>query len=133
MLSVAFLVKHPPLDRFSMLCEYLRIVATEVVVVSTGLTDEERSAIQSWSDRFEHGLKIVDYEWHDDFAAARNAGLVECTQPWTLVLDPYEMPSVGMILHIMKVLSGEVARENAKGWLYWTVNYWGGVKGPEEN
>lgn len=133
MLSVAFLVKNPPMDRFAMLVEYLRVIASEVVVVSTGISDEDRSTILSWSPRYESGVKLIDHEWSDDFSEARNVGLAECTQQWTLVLDPDEIPSVGMISHINMVLSGEVNREKALGWLYWTVNYWGGVKGPEKS
>ena len=132
MLSVAFLVRNPPMDRFAALVEYLRIVATEVVIVDTGSSPEDVAIMRSWSDRFEHGVKVIEAEWENDFAKARNIGLEACTQEWTLVVDPDEIPSVGMVSHIAAVLRNEVARPSAKGWLYWTVNYWGGQKGPEK-
>lgn len=132
-LSVAFLVKNPPMDRFALLIEYMRILATEVVIVDTGSSDDDIRIMESWSSRYEHGVKVIRHEWKDDFSEARNVGLDACTQEWTLVLDPDELPSVGMISHIMQVLTGEVARESAQGWCYWTINYWGGEKGPEEN
>lgn len=117
------------MDRFAMLVEYLRVIASEIVVVSTGISDEDRATILSWSERFASGVKLIDHEWSDDFSQARNVGLAECTQPWTLVLDPDELPSVGMISHMSMVLSGEANREQAQGWLYWTINYWGGTVG----
>jgi glycosyltransferase involved in cell wall biosynthesis len=121
------------MDRFSMLIEYLRVISNEIVIVDTGSEAADIAIMESWSDRFEKGVKVIETAWEDDFSKARNVGLAECTAPWTLVLDPDEIPSVGMISHISMVLKGEVARENAVGWAYWTVNYWGGVKGPEEN
>lgn len=132
MLSVAFLVRNPPMDRFAMLIEYLRILATEVVIVDTGSCSEDLDIMRGWSDRFAKGVKVIQAEWEDDFAKARNIGLAECTGEWTLILDPDEIPSVGMISHIKAVLERQVARESAVGWAYWTVNFWGGVKGPEE-
>lgn len=132
-LSVAFLVKNPPMDRFAMLVEYMRVVATEIVVVNTGMSSEDRNTILSWAERYEGGVTIIDHVWKDDFSEARNVGLEACTGDWTLVLDPDELPSVGMISHIRAVLDYEANRPHALGWLYWTVNYWGGVKGEEKN
>lgn len=132
MLSVAFLVRNPPMDRFALLIDYLRVISNEIIIVDTGSTGQDIAIMESWSNRFELGVKVIETEWKDDFAQARNMGLTECTQPWTLMLDPDELPSVGMISHISSVIKGEIARENALGWCYWTVNYWGGTKGPEE-
>src|SRR3984893_18647481 len=38
----------------------------EIVVVDTGSGDRSRDIAAA------HGARVVDYEWHDDFAAARN-------------------------------------------------------------
>jgi glycosyltransferase involved in cell wall biosynthesis len=38
----------------------------EVVVVDTGSYDRSREIAA------DHGARVFDYEWHDDFAAARN-------------------------------------------------------------
>jgi hypothetical protein len=132
-LSVAFLVKNPPMDRFALLIEYLRFIANEIVIVDTGSVPDDINTMQGWSNRFADGVKVIQAEWEDDFSKARNIGLSECHGDWTLVLDPDEIPSVGMSLHILSILRGENDRHSAVGWLYWTVNYWGGVKGPEEN
>lgn len=119
------------MERFAMLIEYLRSVVTEVVIVDTGSLREDIDIMQTWRSRFDKGVKVVETEWNNDFAAARNIGLEQCTQPWTLVLDPDELPTVGMIAHIKAVLEYDAGRPNAIGWAYWTVNYWGGAKGPE--
>lgn len=132
-LSVAFLVKDPPMDRMALLVEYLRVLATEIVVVNTGMPDQDHDIIESWHSRFDKGVILIDHEWKDDFSEARNVGLEACTGDWTLVVDPDELPTAQMMAHIKYVLETEANRPNAVGWLYWTVNFWGGAKGPEEN
>ena len=41
-------------------------IADEIVIVDTGSTDRTRQIASRYTDR------IVDFEWVDDFAAARN-------------------------------------------------------------
>ncbi len=59
-------------------------VLCELVIVDTGCDEEMRSIIESYAD------KIVTFPWCDDFAAARNAGLMECSGEWFLFLDDDE-------------------------------------------
>ena len=74
--------------------ESLRGVADEVVVVDTGSQDRTRALA------VEHGAKVADFPWVDDFAAARNASLALATQDWILVIDADERlrPEMGQTL-----------------------------------
>jgi tetratricopeptide (TPR) repeat protein len=59
-------------------------LADEVVVVDTGSTDRTVEIAQSF------GAKVGHFTWCDDFAAARNESLRQCTGDWVLILDADE-------------------------------------------
>ena len=56
----------------------------EIVIVDTGSTDDTREIALGYTDR------VHDFEWIDDFAAARNYGLAQASGDWALVLDADE-------------------------------------------
>jgi tetratricopeptide (TPR) repeat protein len=49
--------------------------------VDTGSRDNTRIIAEGY------GARVVDYAWHDDFAAARNAALAAASSDWILILD----------------------------------------------
>ena len=53
----------------------------EIVIVDTGSTDGTISLAESY------GAKVSTFEWVDDFAAARNFALQQCTGDWALWFD----------------------------------------------
>ncbi|HOX24981.1 MAG TPA: glycosyltransferase [Candidatus Krumholzibacteria bacterium] len=53
----------------------------EIVVVDTGSRDNTRIIAEGY------GARVLDYAWHDDFAAARNTALAAAACDWILVLD----------------------------------------------
>jgi glycosyltransferase involved in cell wall biosynthesis len=59
-------------------------VVDEMIIVDTGSTDSTKEICQKY------GVKIYEYEWKDDFAAARNYGLERATGDWILWLDADE-------------------------------------------
>ncbi len=56
----------------------------ELILVDTGCNAEQRALAEKYAD------KIIDFEWCNDFAAARNAGLKEATGEWFMYLDDDE-------------------------------------------
>ena len=56
----------------------------EIIVVDTGSTDTSR-----WIAR-RHGARVFDFEWIDDFAAARNRALDQARGEWILYIDADE-------------------------------------------
>lgn len=56
----------------------------EVVLVDTGCNAEQRALAERYAD------KIIDFEWCDDFSAARNAGMKATEGEWFLYLDDDE-------------------------------------------
>lgn len=62
----------------------VRGVAGEVVVADTGSTDRTAAVAA------EHGAKVFQHAWHDDFAAARNDALDRAIGDWVLWLNSDE-------------------------------------------
>jgi glycosyltransferase involved in cell wall biosynthesis len=57
----------------------------EIVIVDTGSSDQTRAIAAQYADR------VIDFQWIEDFSAARNAALELATSEWVLVLDADEV------------------------------------------
>lgn len=57
----------------------------EIIIVDTGSSDATKEIARSHTD------KIYDFEWEDDFSAARNFSLGKAVGDWILVLDADEV------------------------------------------
>ena len=64
--------------------ESVRNIADEIVVVDTGSQDRTREIALA------HASRVLEFEWCDDFAAARNVCLGHATGDWILWLDAGE-------------------------------------------
>lgn len=78
--SLAMIVRNAE-PQLGQLLDEAAVVCDELIVVDTGSTDETRTVAA------EHGAKVFEFEWIDDFAAARNASFEHCTGRWILWLD----------------------------------------------
>lgn len=58
----------------------------EIIVVDTGSKDATKALASEFPK-----VKIYDYEWCDDFSAARNFANSKATQPWILSIDADEV------------------------------------------
>jgi glycosyltransferase involved in cell wall biosynthesis len=65
----------------------IKMFADEIVVVDTGSTDRTADIARIF------GARVYDYQWHDDFAAARNYSLEKACGGWILVMDADEIIS----------------------------------------
>lgn len=64
--------------------ESVKNLVDEIIVVDTGSTDNTKEIALTY------GAKIYDFEWQNDFAAARNFALSKSSSDWNLVLDADE-------------------------------------------
>jgi hypothetical protein len=64
--------------------ESVRDYVTEIVVVDTGSQDDTIAIA------LEFGARVLCVPWTDSFAAARNAALAACWEPWVLSVDADE-------------------------------------------
>ncbi len=82
----------------------VRGVVDEIVIVDTGSTDRTRQVAAAFTDR------IFDFEWIDDFAAARNAAYARAAMDYILWLDADDIlpPAEAVALRKLKAaLPGE--------------------------
>jgi glycosyltransferase involved in cell wall biosynthesis len=65
--------------------QHVRRFADQIVIVDTGSTDRTKEICAGVAD------EILDLEWCDDFAKARNVGLARCTTDFIIWLDADDM------------------------------------------
>jgi tetratricopeptide (TPR) repeat protein len=78
-------------------------VVDEVVVVDTGSADNTRLIVEGY------GARVVEHDWNDDFAAARNAGIEAAYGDWILVLDADEILESIRPVEVGRLLSNDAA------------------------
>ena len=86
-LSVGMIVKNEEehLDNcLSALKKLLDNVPSELIIVDTGSTDKTKEIAYKYTD------KVYDFEWVNDFSAARNYGLKKAKGEWFMFVDADE-------------------------------------------
>ena len=64
--------------------ESLKVLDVEIVVVDTGSTDKTRESA------YQYTQSVYDFEWCDDFAAAKNFAVSKASNSFVMVLDSDE-------------------------------------------
>src|SRR6185369_8763308 len=122
-------------ERLVVLLEYLRPVVSDVVIVVDDRTAVETADIMAGWDN----VTLVPFRWVDDFSQGRNAALPHCKGDWVLHVDPDELPSAAMLAFISLVDASpqqDVQWQGhtypaPRGYLFFTRNFFGGVRGEE--
>lgn len=83
MLSVCIITKNEA-EKLNRCLQSLSSYPVEIIVVDTGSTDESKKVAKKYTD------SVYDFEWVDDFSAARNYAIQQATQPYILTLDTDE-------------------------------------------
>ena len=87
-LSISMLVSDNRRDTIEKCMESLvplrKAVPSELIIVDTGCTDGSIEIARKYADQ------VIRFDWCNDFAAARNAGLFACTGEWFMYLDDDE-------------------------------------------
>lgn len=65
--------------------ESIKDIVDEIVIVDTGSTDKTKEITRNYTD------KIFDFQWIDDFAAARNFSFSKATMDYIYVVDADEV------------------------------------------
>jgi len=83
--------------------ESIKNVVDEIIIVDTGSTDTSIDIANKYK------AKISNYEWADDFSAARNKALEQVQSDWVLHLDADECLSKESEYSILSVVNNTVA------------------------
>lgn len=82
-ISVCMIVKNEEKNLADCL-NCLQDIADEIIIVDTGSTDSTKTIASKYTD------KVYDFEWIDDFAAARNVAFSKATQDYIYSADADE-------------------------------------------
>ena len=126
-ISTAMLVRNPPIERLSVLIDFLQPFIKEFIIIDTGSDQETIDLMRGWDK-----VQIYEREWKHDYAWARNEGLPYITGDWILAIDPDELPSVGMIAFLLTASSPNTPIPEALGWRFMRRNWYGGKLLPHE-
>lgn len=99
-LSLCMIVKDDELHLRNCL-DSVKDIADEIVLVDTGSADGTIEIAE------EYGAKIFNFEWADDFSAARNFALGKTTGNWVLCLNAEEQLSNQSIHELKNIISGK--------------------------
>lgn len=86
-LSIGMIVKNEEKHLENCLSALKRLmdqISCELIIVDTGSTDRSKEIALKYTD------KVYDFEWINDFAAARNFGLKKAKGKWFMFLDADE-------------------------------------------
>ncbi len=83
LISLSMIVKNEE-KQLPECLESVKNAVDEIIVVDTGSTDRTKEIAK------EYGAKVYDFEWKDDFAAARNESIKRCSGEWILYMDADE-------------------------------------------
>jgi len=100
LISLCMIVKNEE-DVLDRCLNSVKDIMDEIIIVDTGSTDSTKDIAYRYTD------KVFDYEWVDDFAAARNQSIQHATGKWIFVMDADEY----MEAHDAKLLRDFLSKE----------------------
>ncbi|MDR2562184.1 MAG: glycosyltransferase [Holophagales bacterium] len=83
LISLAMIVKNEE-ETLAQCLESVKPIVDEMVIVDTGSTDRTIEIAKGF------GASVYNFQWCDDFSAARNESLKHCTGEWVLIIDADE-------------------------------------------
>ncbi|MGK9477100.1 tetratricopeptide repeat-containing glycosyltransferase family 2 protein [Melioribacter sp. OK-6-Me] len=97
-LTLSMIVKNE--EKYLKDClESVKNIVNEIVIVDTGSTDNTISIAK------EYNAKIYNFDWINDFSAARNYALSRSTGDWILYLDADERLDTNSLPELKKILN----------------------------
>ncbi len=105
LISLCMIVKNE--EAFLERClQSVHLFVDEIIIVDTGSNDRTKEIARTFTD------KIYDFEWINDFSAARNEALKHATGQWILVMDADEYMEENEIRGLRERLGKEQPKSN---------------------
>ena len=113
-LSLCMIVKNE--EKYLPRClQSIKPMVDEMVVVDTGSVDATRDIAEIF------GAKVFDFQWQDDFAAARNHSLDQALGDWILIMDADEVIAKSDHSNILDLV--KKSKNNKSAYVLTTRNY----------
>lgn len=93
----------------------IKNLADEIIVVDTGSVDRSADIARIY------GARVYEFNWCEDFAAARNDSLEKANGDWVLILDADEIIAPEDLVALKQILRGDV--HHPKAYSFVTRNY----------
>ena len=113
-LSLCMIVKDEA-ENLSRCLDSVKGVANEIIIVDTGSTDETKKIALAYTE------KVYDFNWIEDFAAARNYAASFATGEWILTLDADDELEGEDIKHLL----GLIRNNSVEAYFFPTISYVG--------
>ena len=98
-LSLNMIVKNEETNLARAL-QSVKNVVDEIVIVDTGSTDKTKAIAKSFN------AKVFNFEWTNNFSAARNYALEKSDGDWIIYLDADEELSTGSVNELLAFTPG---------------------------
>ncbi|NQX70106.1 glycosyltransferase family 2 protein [Paenibacillus alba] len=93
----------------------------EIIIVDTGSVDSTKQIAREYTD------KVFDFEWINDFSAAKNAAIQRAMSKWILVLDADEYVDSTQMVHLLAMLK-QADHDTPMGYILTIYNYTGPIR-----
>ncbi|SCW58618.1 TPR repeat-containing protein [Paenibacillus tianmuensis] len=121
LLSLCMIVKNE--EKVLRRClESVKDLVDEIIIIDSGSTDTTKEIALEYTDH------IYDYEWTNDFAAARNEGIRRATGKWILILDADEYIQNEQHQELKDILRKHSHSPEAIGITFSILNYLGATE-----
>lgn len=110
MISVCIITKNE-CDNLNICLERLSSYPVEIVVIDTGSTDNTKQVARKYTGN------VYDFEWINDFSAARNFAISKATKDYILMIDTDEFIDTfdyDAIIKLIKANPNSVGRIHRK-------------------
>jgi tetratricopeptide (TPR) repeat protein len=101
-ISLCMIVKNEE-DWVAGAVESVRPIVDEVIILDTGSTDLTPDRARCL------GARVLESDWQESFAEARNRSLAAATEPWILVIDADERIAACDLQPIREAVAGDAA------------------------
>ncbi|MEC0227898.1 glycosyltransferase [Paenibacillus alba] len=101
--------------------ESVKNFVDEIIIVDTGSIDATKQIACEYTE------KIYDFEWINDFAAAKNAAIQRASSKWILVLDADEYVDSTQMDRLLNMLK-EADHTKPLGYILTIFNYTGSIR-----
>ncbi|MFC0212898.1 glycosyltransferase [Paenibacillus chartarius] len=104
LLSLCMIVKNEE-KTLARCLDSVKAIADEMIIIDTGSTDQTKAIALQYTTH------VYDFEWINDFAAAKNDAIRRATGKWILVLDADEYLKPGQEDHFRQLLENYEVRK----------------------